>query len=120
MMNTERSELPMHETRPCAFTHRLVSVASISLHHDLRIPQLQGQGGKDKTAVDFTWRPREIWIRRGIGGDLEEGQLRLEDLEAGRVLGLGDADEGLESRLELEGKTLARAYGTFMILSHEG
>ena len=51
----------------------LVSGASISLHHDLRIPQLQGQGGiKDKPAEDFAWRPHEIWIRRGVGGDVFE------------------------------------------------
>ena len=33
---------------------------------------------------------------------------------------LGRRTASLESRLELGGKTLARAYGTFMILSHDG
>jgi acyl-coenzyme A thioesterase PaaI-like protein len=32
---------------------------------------------------------------------------------------LGRRTASLESRLELGGKTLARAYGTFIILSHE-
>jgi acyl-CoA thioesterase len=75
-----------------------------------------GMGGALMAALPEGHYCATIEIKISYFRPAKEGVVRC----VTELVHLGRRTASLESRLELEGKTLARAYGTFMILSHEG
>ena len=74
-----------------------------------------GMGGALMAALPEGHYCATIEIKIAYFRPAKEGTVRC----ITELVHLGRRTASLESRLELEGKTLARAYGTFMILSHE-
>ena len=75
-----------------------------------------GMGGALMAALPEGHYCATIEIKIAYFRPAKEGVVRC----VTELVHLGRRTASLESRLELEGKTLARAYGTFMILSHDG
>jgi acyl-CoA thioesterase len=75
-----------------------------------------GMGGALMAALPEGHYCATIEIKIAYFRPAKEGTVRC----VTELVHLGRRTASLESRLELGGKTLARAYGTFMILSHEG
>lgn len=75
-----------------------------------------GMGGALMAALPEGHYCATIEIKIAYFRPAKEGTVRC----ITELVHLGRRTASLESRLELEGKTLARAYGTFMILSHDG
>ena len=75
-----------------------------------------GMGGALMAALPEGHYCATIEIKIAYFRPAKEGTVRC----IPELVHLGRRPASLESRLELGGKTLARAYGTFMILSHEG
>jgi acyl-CoA thioesterase len=75
-----------------------------------------GMGGALMEALPAGHYCATIEIKIAYFRPAKEGTVRC----VTELVHLGRRTASLESRLELGGKTLARAYGTFMILSHDG
>ncbi len=98
-------------------------LGALRLPHPLVVGQVEGQGLDPGPAVargeqlvgdpDRRLRPAVgvLVLVRDRQAALEGGQLALEALEAGRVLGVGHAQEGLEGRLVAEQRVLVGLVG---------
>ena len=75
-----------------------------------------GMGGALMAALPEGHYCATIEIKIAYFRPAKEGTVRC----ITELVHLGRRTASLESRLEPGGKTLARAYGTFMILSHDG